>query len=72
MPNVTTRAPVRDLIASTRGVVGIEHGDTVVGQCLDQFALGLRHRVATAELAEMRGADVEHDTDAAAAQCPHR
>ena len=49
-------------------VVGVEHGDAVGRQRLDQFALGLRDRLARAELAEVRGADVEHDADAAAAR----
>ena len=49
-------------------IVGVQHGDAVGGQRLDQFALGLRDRLAAAELAEMRGADVEHHADAAAAR----
>ena len=45
-------------------VVGVEHRDPVGGQRLDEFALGLRDRLAAAELAEVRAADVEHRADA--------
>ena len=44
-------------------VVGVEHGRAVGRQRLDDLALGLRDRLARAELADVGGADVEHGGD---------
>lgn len=44
-------------------VVQVEDRDAVFGQRLDQLALGLRDAFAGAELADVRGADVEHHAD---------
>ena len=66
---VRGRAEFDDVRVRARGhrrdqvVVGVEHGDPVGGQRLDQLALGLRDRLAAAELAEVRRADVEDDAD---------
>ena len=44
-------------------VVGVEHRDPVVGQRLDELALGCGDLLLGAELAEVRLADVEHQRD---------
>ena len=52
-------------------VVGVEHGGAVGGQRLDDLALGLRDRLAAAELPDVGGADVEDRGDLRAARCAH-
>ena len=62
-------APPARTSAGHRGdqrVVGVEHGDSPggrVGQRRDQLALGPGDRLRRAELADVRGADVEHHAD---------
>jgi hypothetical protein len=45
------------------GVVGVEHGQPVRGQRLDQLALGLRGGLPAAEHPGVRSPDVQHDPD---------
>ncbi len=47
-------------------IVRVQYGDAALvggGQRLDQLALGLGDLLAAAELADVRGADVEHHAD---------
>ena len=62
-PKVTTRAPGPRRHGDHGIVISVQHRETVVRKSFDEFALGLRYRGSTAELAEMRSADVEHDAD---------
>ena len=59
-------------IAGTSGSSALSTATPVGGQRLDQLALGLRDRLAGAELAEVRAADVEHDADPRAGRCSVR
>lgn len=44
-------------------VVGVEDGDSVLGERLDHLALGDGDLLAAAELADVRGADIEDEAD---------
>ncbi len=58
-----------------QGVVGVEDRGAAVGlggQRLDEFALGLCDLLASAELADVGGADVEDEADLRRASVPAR
>ena len=59
-PNARNRARAH---TEDERVVGVQDGETVGRQRLDELALRRGDRLARAELAEMRAADVEHRAD---------
>ena len=61
-PTVTTRAGAAR-IAATRGSSALRTASPVRPERLHQLALGLRRPPPPAELADVRGADVEHHAD---------
>ena len=60
VPKVVTRRPGAGRHREHQRVVGVEHRDAVVGQRLDQLALGYGDLLLRPELTEVRAADVEH------------